>query len=118
MKLEKHVITKEKTDLLSSLKKIDKNIIEKSFNYYDVYYLEELKETIIEEFKYLLNTAKSDIHTRNYFTKLIENENTLIFSACEEDVEKFLVFVYEAKDSYKYYIPDEIKKIIKKELEI
>lgn len=118
MKLEKHVITKEKTDLLSSLKKIDKKIIDEAFDEYDVDSLEELKESIIEEFEYLLNTAKSDILTRYYFTKLIENENTLMFSAYEEDVEKFLVFVYEVKDSYKYYIPDEIKKIIKKELGI
>lgn len=51
-----------------------------------------------------------------YFEKLLSNENSMFMSAYQEDIELLWVFVYENGNHYSYYIPTEIKKIIKKEL--
>ena len=40
----------------------------------------------------------------------------MIFSTYEQDVECFNVFVYDSGEHHSYYIPDEIRKIIKEEL--
>ena len=48
----------------------------------------------------------------------MNNENSLFMSAYQDDIEGLWVFVYENKDHYSYYIPTEIKKIIKKELNL
>ena len=39
-------------------------------------------------------------------------------SAYQSDIEGLLVFCYDDGECYKFYIPDEIKKIIKKLLKI
>ena len=87
-KLEKYLIKKEKTDMLSSLKKVNK----------------------------ILSSTKDDIFTQMFFQRLVNNENSMVFSAYEQDVECFNVFAYENGKYYSYYIPDEIKEIIKEEL--
>lgn len=60
--------------------------------------------------------AKDDMFTQMFFNKLVNNENSMIFSAYESDVEDFIVFVYDKGPYYTYYIPDEIRKIIKQKL--
>ena len=53
-----------------------------------------------------------------FFSKLVNNENSMIFSAYESDVEGFFVFVYDKGSYYTYYISDEIRKIIKQKMGI
>ncbi len=115
-KLEKYIIKKDKTDMLSSLKKVNKKIIDEKMEEYDVDSIEELAKYIIEEFKEILSSAKNDIFTQIFFQRLVNNENSMVFSAYEQDVECFNVFAYENGKYYSYYIPDEIKEIIKEEL--
>lgn len=118
-KLEKYLIKKEKnkTDMVSSLKKVNNKIIKDKFEKYGVNSIEELSKSIVEEFKLILSVAKDDIFTQMFFQRLVTNENSMIFSAYEQDVECFTVFAYDNGKNYTYYIPDEIRKIIKDELE-
>lgn len=53
-----------------------------------------------------------------YFQRLIDNENTEWMSVYESDIEEPWAFVYENNGHYSYYIPKEIKAIIKKMLKI
>ena len=115
-KLEKYLIKKENTDLLSSLKKVNKKIVDEKMEEYDVNSIEELAKYIIEEFKEILSSTKDDIFTQMFFQKLVNNENSMIFSAYEQDIECFNVFAYDNGEHYSYYIPDEIRVIIKEEL--
>lgn len=116
-KLEKYLIKKDsKTDVLSSLEKVDKKIINNKLKEYDIKTLKELSEFIIEDFKETLEMTKDDMFTQMFFNKLVNNENSMIFSAYESDVEDFIVFVYDKGPYYTYYIPDEIRKIIKQKL--
>lgn len=118
-KSEKYLIKKDnKTDMLSSLKKVDKKIIYKKLKEYDIKTIKELAKYIIEEFKETVEMTKDDMFTQIFFNKLVNNENSMIFSAYESDVEDFFVFVYDKVSYYTYYIPDEIRKIIKQKLKI
>jgi len=118
-KLEKYLIKKDnKTDIVSSLEKVDKKIIDKKMRGYDFKTIKELAKYIIEEFKETLEMTKDDMFTQMFFIKLVNNENSMIFSAYESDIEDFFVFVYDKGSYYTYYIPDEIRKIIKQKLGI
>ena len=118
-KLEKYLIKKDdKTDMLSSLEKVDKKIIDKKLKEYDIKTIKELAKYIIEEFKETLEMTKDDMLTQMFFSKLVNNENSMIFSAYESDVEDFFVFVYDKGSYYTYYISDEIRKIIKQKLRV
>ena len=118
-RLEKYLIKKDdKTDMLSSLEKVDKKIIDKKLKEYDIKTIKELAKYIIEEFKETLEMTKDDMLTQMFFSKLVNNENSMIFSAYESDVEDFFVFVYDKGSYYTYYISDEIRKIIKQKLNI
>lgn len=117
-KLEKDLIKKDKTDMLSSLKKIDNKIINEKLEQYDLKTIDDLAKYIIEEFKEILNSSKDDIFTQMFFVRLVSNENSMIFSAYEQDVECFTVFVYDNGTCYSYYIADEIRDIIRDELGI
>jgi len=118
-KLEKYLIKKDnKTDMLSSLEKVDKKIIDKKLKEYDTKTLKELSKYIIEEFKETLEMTRDDMFTQMFFSRLVNNENSMIFSAYESDVEDFFVFVYDKVSYYTYYIPDEIRKIIKQKIGI
>ncbi len=115
-KLEKYLIKKEKTDMLSSLKKVNKNLIKNKMEEYEVNTIEELSNKITEEFREILSSSKDDIFTQIFFQRLVHNENSIIFSAYEQDLEFFNVFAYDSGEYYSYYIPDEIREIIKEEL--
>ena len=116
--IEKYLIKKnnKKTDMVSSLKLIDAELIKEILEDYDVNTIEELAQYIIDDFQDILSSTKNDIFTQMFFQRLVNNENTPIFSAYEQDVKYFTVFVYEKGSQYRYYIPDELKEIIKKEL--
>ena len=118
MNYEKYLIKKDKLDLLSSLKALDKKIINKMMKEYDSKNIEELKEQIIDNFELCLSMSKDDMFTKMYFQKLINNENSMFMSAYKDDIEELWVFVYENNGYYSYYIPSEIKRIIKKELNL
>ena len=118
-KLEKYLIKKDnKTDMLSSLKKMDKKIINQALKENDLKTIESLSRYTISEFKDLLKQTKTDIFTQMFFQRLVDNENSFIFSASESDVESSFDFAYNKGSYYTYYIPDEIRKIIKQELKI
>ncbi len=118
MNYEKYLIKKNKLDLLSSLKALDKKIINKMMKEYESKSIEELKEQILNNFEFCLSMSKDDIFTQMYFQKLLNNENSIFMSAYKDDIEELWVFIYENNDHYSYYIPLEIKKIIKKELNL
>lgn len=112
MNIEEYIITKEKTDLLSSLKRVDNNLTQEALEEYDLENLEELRDFILEEFEMLYDMSRDDIFTQMYFTRLLENENSVFMSAYQSDIEAFYAFVYENGRHLSYYIPDEIKAII------
>lgn len=112
MEIEEYLVKKDKTDLMSSLQALDKMIIKKSLEHYGLDNIEELKEYIIDDFKYCLESSKDDIFTQLYFHKLINNENSIWMSAYDMDIESLWVFMYDNGKSYSYYIADEIKEII------
>lgn len=114
MKYEKYLIKKEKTDLLSSLKALNKKVLNEKLEEFDVKDINELKDYILDSFEFCLDFSKDDLFTRMYFERLMENENSLFMSAYQQDIEDLMVFVYENGDHYSYYIPTEIKKMIKK----
>ncbi len=114
MKYEKYLIKKDKTDLLSSLKALNKKVLNEKLEEFDVKDINELKEYILDSFEFCLDMSKDDIFTRMYFERLTKNENSLFMSAYQQDIEDLMVFVYENGDHYSYYIPTEIKKMIKK----
>lgn len=116
MKYEKYIIKKGKLDLLSSLKAIDKKVIDEKLEEYGLDNIGELKEYIIDEFKFCLDASKDDFFTQMYFQRLLDNENSIFMSAYQQDIESFFAFVYENGDHYSYYIPTEIKNIIKEML--
>lgn len=113
MKYEKYLIKKDKLDLLSSLKALDKKLLNKKLKELGVDNIKELKEYIIDSFEMCLEMSKDDMFTQVYFQRLLENENTEWMSAYQDDIEGLWVFIYENKGHYSYYIPTEIKKIIK-----
>lgn len=118
MNFDKYIIKKGKTDLRSSLEALDKKLLHKKMKEFGVDSLKEMCEYIIDFFEVCLDMSKDDYFTRMYFKKIIDNENTMFMSAYQEDIESLWVFVYENKDHLSYYIADEIKKIIKKKLNI
>ena len=114
MKYEKYLIKKGKTDLLSSLKALDKKLLNEKFKEFGVDDIYELKDFILEDFEFCLESSKDDTFTKMYFERLIDHENSEWMSAYQQDIESLLVFVYNNGDYYSYYIPPEIKEIINK----
>lgn len=114
MKMEKYLIKKGKLDLLSSLKALDKKLLEEKFEEYEVSSLSELKDSILNDFEFYLDSSKDDIFTRMYFERLVDHENTVWMSAYRQDIDDLIVFVYDNGNHYSYYIPTEIRQLINK----
>lgn len=114
MKYEKYLIKKGKTDLLSSLKALDKKLLNEKFKEFGVDDIYELKDFILQDFEFCLESSKDDTFTKMYFEGLINHENSEWMSSYQQDIEALLVFVYNNGDYYSYYIPTEIKEIINK----
>lgn len=113
MDFERYLVKKSKTDLLSSLNSLDKDLLSNKLKEFDCKDVNELKDYIIDNFTDLLDSSKDDTFTVMYFDKLLCNENKVFMSAYQEDIENLMVFVYDKGSNYSYYIPTEIKKIIK-----
>lgn len=116
MKYEKYLIKKDKLDLLSSLKALDKKLLNEKFEEFGIDDIYELRDYIIDDFESCLDLSKGDPFTRIYFKRLVDNENSEWMSAYQQDIESLLVFVYKNGEYYSYYIPTEIKEIIDKVL--
>lgn len=116
MKFEKYIIKKGKTDLLTSLKALDKKIINKKMKELGINSLEELKDYIITSFDHCLSDTYDDKMTQMFFSRLVSNENSEWMVAYPQDIESLIVFVYKKGNNYSYYIPIEIKEIIYKYL--
>lgn len=112
MEYEKYLVKKNKTDLLSSLKSLDENLLKQKMKEFEVENIKKLQEYIIETFKSCLEMSIDDPFTTIYFEKLIKHENSEWMSAYEQDIESLFVFVYDNGKNYSYYIPDELKEII------
>ncbi len=111
--LLKYEIKKDdKTDMLSSLKKLDKKLLDKVMEKECAEDIKDLAKMIIDEFKYLLSISKDDVATQVFFEHLLDCEDTPIFAAYQSDVESLYVFVYDNGKYLSYYIPDEIKEEI------
>ncbi len=113
MWFEKYLIKKGKTDLLSSLQALDQKIINENLKEYDLKNIKELKDFILEDFETCLEMSKDDIFTQMYFQRLLENENSMLMSVNRDDVKALWAFVYENNQHCSYYIPTEIKEIIR-----
>ena len=113
MKYEKYLVKKGRLDLLSSLKSLDKKIVNEKLKEYNLENVNELKDYIIEDFETSLDMSKDDEFTQMYFMRLLAYENSECMTAYDEDIEDLLVFVYKNGGHYSYYIPTEIKVIIK-----
>lgn len=114
--VEELVINKTKTDVLSSLKNINKEYAKKYMEEYVLDNYKEWKDDVIEMFKINFEQTKNDKRTIDFFNRLVLNENTENIVAPSDDVKSNIVFLYRENDQLKYYIPDEIKKIIWDEL--
>jgi len=118
IKYDKYLIKKDKIDLLSSLKSLNKKLLDEKLEEFGVENIKELKEYIIEEFEMCLDMSKDDIFTKMYFQNLLANENSISMFAYQKDIEGLWVFVYYNGSHYSYYVPTEIKKIINKKLNL
>lgn len=110
MKYEKYLVKKGKSDLLSSLKALNEDLLNEKIKKYGVSDIYELKDYIVDTFRDCLNECQYDTATIIYFKELIRNENSNILFAIKQDIESLFVFVYNGGKSY--YIPNEIKQII------
>ncbi len=111
----KYIIEKdENTDMLSSLKKLDKDFLEEIMDDYGCDTVKELADYLIEMTKDQIRLSAKDPLSAAFFNVLIEKEDTKEVAAYDTDIEDFLVFLYLKDDYINYYIPDEIKKLIKK----
>ncbi len=113
MNYKRYLIKKGKLDLLSSLKALDKRLLNEKIEEYGVNNINELKDYILDFFRQCLEESKDDFYTKIYFEKLLDNENREYLSSCEQDLESHFIFLYNNGSYDSYYIPIEIKEIIK-----
>ena len=118
MDFKKYLVKMDGGDLLSSLKALDKKIVKQEMVDWDLDSIEELKDHILEQFEFCLQASKDDMLTIMYFQKLINHEKSSFFSVYQDDIEALWAFVYETNEGYSYYLPTEIREIIKRELNI
>lgn len=116
--IRKYIIKEGKTDLLSSLKRVNEDILKEEFSFYEVNTLDKLAKAIIEDFSYILDSSKDDPFSVLFFRRLLEHENTSVFVPLKDDLSAFWCFAYEREHYLSYYIADEIKEVIKKVLGI
>lgn len=109
MNYKKYLIKKKELDLLSSLKSLKLFTKLELFKEYEVKNLEELKNNIMDQFEKNLSMCDF-IETREYFRKILKNENNVINDMNYCDVQEMTLFVYKEDNEYHYYIPKEIKR--------
>ena len=97
---------------------LDKNLLQEKILESNVHNINELKEQILNNFEKTLNITEDNKFSKKYLENLLEHENTDFMSASKQDIENLTVFIYKNSEYYSYYIPDEIKAIIEKNLKI
>ncbi len=112
-----YLVTKDREDLLSSLKGINKKVINKKLMELDLENLQELKKYILEHLKDSIKNIKDRCLLNIHFETLLTNENKTL-SVDPSDVENFIVFLYEEDGEIKYYMPTEVKDIIKRSIKV
>ena len=117
MEVNDYLVTKDREDLLSSLKGINKKIINKKLMELDLENLQELKKYILEHLKDSIKNIKDRWLLNIHFETLLTNENKTL-SVDPSDVENFIVFLYEEDGEIKYYMPTEVKGIIKRSIKV
>ena len=121
-KMKDYLVHEKKEDLLSSLKELDSKIVQERLEYDGLETLEELRDAIIDDFEDCLNFSKSDPATKRYFKAITFLENSCNSEGLKyvynDDIEALWLFVYKEDNKIGYYIPKEIRKIIKKILKI
>lgn len=114
---EKYKVNKGKTDIVSSLKALDKKIIKEKMKQGRFDSIKELASDLLETFEMLLSCCKDDRATHEFMSNLLKTEGKKDYFIYKQDVENLHVFVYKKDDYYTYYVPDELKEIIQKFLE-
>ncbi len=114
MKFKKYLVTKGNIDLLSSLKALDEELLKEKLEEFGVDNINELKDEILDDFDFWLDIYKDDKPTKMYFKRLLNQENSEWVAPYEEEMESLVIFIYDNGNHYSYYIPTEIKQIIKK----
>lgn len=117
MNYNNYLVKKGKTDLVSSLRAMNKKIINEELEYRNLKNIGELKKDIIKGLEFCLESSKDDLCTIIYFKRILENENTNQMVIFDDDIESLWAFVYKSNGEYSYYIADEIKEIIKEKIE-
>jgi hypothetical protein len=117
MEVNDYLVIKDREDLLSSLKGINKKIINKKLMELDLENLQELKKYILEHLKDSIKNIKDRWLLNIHFETLLTNENKTL-SVDPSDVENFIVFLYEEDGEIKYYMPTEVKDIIKRSIKV
>jgi hypothetical protein len=117
MEVNDYLVTKDREDLLSSLKGINKKVINKKLMELDLENLQELKKYILEHLKDSIKNIKDRWLLNIHFETLLTNENKTL-SVDPSDVENFIVFLYEEDGEIKYYMPTEVKDIIKRSIKV
>ena len=115
MEVNDYLVTKDREDLLSSLKGINKKVINKKLMELDLENLQELKKYILEHLKDSIKNIKDRWLLNIHFETLLTNENKTL-SVDPSDVENFIVFLYEEDGEIKYYMAT--KDIIKRSIKV
>lgn len=117
MEVNDYLVKKEKEDLLSSLKELKKETLNEKLKEYDLENIQELKKYIVENLKDSIKNIKNRWLLNIHFETLLDNENKIL-TIDPSDIENFIVFLYEDNGELKYYIPTEIKNIIRKSIKV
>lgn len=117
MEVNDYLVTKDREDLLSSLKGVNRIIINKKLRELDLENLQELKKYILEHLKDSIKNIKNRWLLNVHFETLLTNENKNL-SLDPSDIENFIVFLYEEDGEIKYYMPTEVKDIIKRSIKV
>lgn len=117
MKVDDYFVHKKEEDLLSSLKELKKEIIDEKLRENDLENIQELKKYILENLNNSIKNIKNRWLLNIHFEVLLENENKIL-SVDPSDITNFIVFLYEEDNKIKYYIPSEIKEIIKRSIKV
>lgn len=117
MEVNDYLVIKDREDLLSSLKGINKKVINKKLMELDLENLQELKKYILEHLKDSIKNIKDRWLLNIHFETLLTNENKTL-SVDPSNVENFIVFLYEEDGEIKYYMATEVKDIIKRSIKV
>lgn len=110
----------DKTDILSSLEQIDSKIINEILenNRVGMKNINDIANYKLKLVKQTFEDLPFDPSSHFYYSKLLRYENKTTFRPAGADIEDFVVFIYNKNNKPSYYIPDEMKEIIKEFLNV